>query len=145
MNTGHRTIVALLTVIAVLLAMNLVVASSPAGQVEGDLRRCCFNDDGHCELLSLQDCLALQGHPGGVGSDCTFECGPGACCVSGDCQFVFDEQDCVFLGGIYQGWDPAADCADVQCQVPCPADLDNDGEIGIVDFLILLSLWGPCP
>ncbi len=42
MNTGHRTIVALLTVIAVLLALNLVVTSSPAGQAEGDLRRCCF-------------------------------------------------------------------------------------------------------
>ena len=24
-------------------------------------------------------------------------------------------------------------------------DLDGDGEVGIVDFLGLLALWGPCP
>ena len=30
---------------------------------------------------------------------------------------------------------------------PCPvrpSDLNGDGEIGIVDFLILLAAWGPC-
>ncbi len=26
-----------------------------------------------------------------------------------------------------------------------PADLDADGEVGIVDFIILLGAWGPCP
>ena len=26
--------------------------------------------------------------------------------------------------------------------VSCPADLDLDGEVGIVDFLTLLGLWG---
>jgi hypothetical protein len=26
-----------------------------------------------------------------------------------------------------------------------PADLDVDGEVGIVDFLLLLSAWGACP
>ncbi len=29
------------------------------------------------------------------------------------------------------------------CQVP--GDLDNDGTVGIVDFLALLLAWGPCP
>jgi hypothetical protein len=29
--------------------------------------------------------------------------------------------------------------------IPCPADLDNDGFVGITDFLLLLGLWGPCP
>ena len=26
-----------------------------------------------------------------------------------------------------------------------PADLDADGEVGIVDFIILLGAWGACP
>ena len=28
---------------------------------------------------------------------------------------------------------------------PCPADVDNDGAVGINDFLALLAAWGPCP
>lgn len=28
---------------------------------------------------------------------------------------------------------------------PCPADIDNDGDVGINDFLQLLADWGPCP
>jgi len=27
----------------------------------------------------------------------------------------------------------------------CPADVNNDGIVGINDFLDLLSAWGPCP
>ena len=27
----------------------------------------------------------------------------------------------------------------------CPADLDGDGAVGIVDLLQLLAAWGPCP
>ncbi|MHC4209730.1 MAG: GC-type dockerin domain-anchored protein [Planctomycetota bacterium] len=26
-----------------------------------------------------------------------------------------------------------------------PADIDGDGEVGVVDFLALLAAWGPCP
>lgn len=29
------------------------------------------------------------------------------------------------------------------CPVPCPADLDNNGEVNIVDFLTLLYNWTP--
>ena len=29
--------------------------------------------------------------------------------------------------------------------VPAAADLDGDGTVGIVDFLALLAVWGPCP
>ena len=28
---------------------------------------------------------------------------------------------------------------------PVPGDLDGDGTVGIVDFLMLLAAWGPCP
>jgi hypothetical protein len=27
----------------------------------------------------------------------------------------------------------------------CPSDIDGDGEVGILDFLMLLGDWGPCP
>ncbi len=27
----------------------------------------------------------------------------------------------------------------------CPADIDDDGTVGVTDFLLLLSQWGPCP
>jgi polymorphic membrane protein len=35
----------------------------------------------------------------------------------------------------------------VPCPCPgaCPADLDGDGFVGILDFLGLLASWGPCP
>ena len=29
--------------------------------------------------------------------------------------------------------------------VPVPGDLNEDGVVGIVDFLALLAVWGPCP
>jgi hypothetical protein len=28
--------------------------------------------------------------------------------------------------------------------IGCPADLDGDGMVNVVDFLILLAEWGPC-
>ncbi len=27
----------------------------------------------------------------------------------------------------------------------CPADIDDNGVVGINDFLDLLAAWGPCP
>ncbi len=29
--------------------------------------------------------------------------------------------------------------------LPCPADLDNSGDVGVKDLLFLLGTWGPCP
>ncbi|MHC5008209.1 MAG: hypothetical protein ACYTGF_12700, partial [Planctomycetota bacterium] len=29
--------------------------------------------------------------------------------------------------------------------VPCPWDLDGDGDVGVTDFLALLAAWGPNP
>jgi len=31
------------------------------------------------------------------------------------------------------------------CDVACKSDFDNDGEVGILDFLTLLADWGTCP
>jgi hypothetical protein len=46
--------------------------------------------------------------------------------------------------------DPVTGVVDAQVfgtilAIPCPADLDNDGFVGITDFLLLLGMWGPCP
>jgi outer membrane protein assembly factor BamB len=30
-------------------------------------------------------------------------------------------------------------------QTPCVGDLDCDDEVGVLDFLLLLAAWGPCP
>ena len=27
----------------------------------------------------------------------------------------------------------------------CPWDLDNSGDVGVKDLLVLLGNWGPCP
>ncbi len=45
------------------------------------------------------------------------------------------------------GWGMIDAYAAVQAvlQPPCPADLDGDNEVGIIDFLDLLAAWGPNP
>ena len=92
--------------------------------------------------------------------DGTVECPPespcsiyGACCqpITGTCS-IDNEPGC-FNGGVNSGiWKgEGTDCLDNDfngspdiCEATCPADLDTDGDVGIVDFLILLSQWGPC-
>ena len=36
-------------------------------------------------------------------------------------------------------------CADCQTPFACPADVNGDCEVDVVDFLAILSAWGPCP
>jgi len=47
----------------------------------------------------------------------------------------------------FLGDQTAVDSADpiwIAGEVTCPADLDEDGNVGINDFLALLAAWGPC-
>jgi hypothetical protein len=37
---------------------------------------------------------------------------------------------------VASGWAPSLECR---------ADFDNDGQVGVTDFLALLAVWGPCP
>jgi hypothetical protein len=47
--------------------------------------------------------------------------------------------------GTFNDWGLAITRASVPVP-PCdPADLDKDGTVGILDFLLLLAAWGPCP
>ena len=37
------------------------------------------------------------------------------------------------------------DMDQVNCDLPCPWDLDGSGDVGVKDLLFLLGTWGPCP
>ncbi len=41
--------------------------------------------------------------------------------------------------------DAGSDPADPNSTPAVAGDLDGDGTVGIIDFLLLLSVWGPCP
>jgi hypothetical protein len=71
-----------------------------------------------------------------------FECASGACCLDDSC-IIAVEALCIAVGGTYQG--DATICEASTCPTPCPADLNGDGAVDTIDFLNLLSQWGPCP
>ncbi len=65
---------------------------------------------------------------------CDQVCGADPFC----CEVRWDEP-CVFL---------AEDAEEQACPYfcpPCPADVDGDGAVGVIDFLGVLAAWGPCP
>jgi hypothetical protein len=73
-------------------------------------------------------------------------------CDAGDCFPTPPDPDCNGNGildscDIANGTSTDADADGIpdDCEVLCQSDLDNDGEVGIVDFLKLLSDWGVCP
>ena len=73
-------------------------------------------------------------------------------CVDGDCLPSLPEMDCNGNGirdscDIADGTSTDANANGVpdDCDVLCQSDLDNDGMVGILDFLELLANWGPCP
>ncbi len=104
---------------------------------------CCIPFD-ICEVTTIQECF---GELGGViwapGQDCgTFTCPPlGACCKpDGTCQITGQSFCENTFDGTYQG--DGVTCQDVTCTQSCPADLTGDGEVGILDLLVLLTVWG---
>ncbi len=52
-----------------------------------------------------------------------------------DCEVTELINDCSMLS------DPAT----LTVFIPCPADLDDDGVVGVPDLIILLGAWGPNP
>jgi predicted outer membrane repeat protein len=66
----------------------------------------------------------------------------GACCLGGDC-IVATEDDCTVAGGTFMGEGTA--CGDVECPpAMCPADVNGDGAVDVLDLLDVLAAWGPC-
>ncbi|MCZ6494030.1 MAG: hypothetical protein O6933_08125 [Planctomycetota bacterium] len=106
---------------------------------------CCIPFD-ICEVTTIQVCIEMGGVLWAPGQDCeTFPCPPlGACCrPDGTCQITGQRFCENTFDGTYQG--DGVKCQDISCTRPCPADLSGDGEVGILDLLVLLSNWGLCP
>lgn len=70
-------------------------------------------------------------------------CTLGACCVDGLCIDQMGEASCLALGGTFLGAN--ASCEGVVCPAACPADLNGDGTVTVIDLLAMLAAWGACP
>jgi hypothetical protein len=77
---------------------------------------CCF-DTGECQMLLAADCMAAGGVPQGPDTVCDPNpCEqPGACCVGGLCEVLFEEA-CGLLGGIFL---PGMLCEPNPCEAVC--------------------------
>ena len=94
------------------------------------------------------ECEEFLGKWLGEGASCD-DCPPvvepedtGACCVDGYCSSLTEDQ-CFDLSGSYAGDDVS--CQDAGCPEVCPGDIDGDGQVGIVDILVVIDRWGFCP
>ena len=93
-----------------------------------------------CEQMSQEDCAAVGGEWLGEEISCdACDALIGACCVVSGCTQL-DEVACNQLGG---GWTSGGSCDD--CQSPCPADLNGDDLVDVLDLLELIAAWGGCP
>lgn len=91
-----------------------------------------------CEILNG----AIDANPAdGVPDECQ-GLPVGACCVNGQCTGLTAAQ-CFELDGNFAGIDIS--CADANCPTSCPGDIDGDGQVGIVDILVVIDRWGFCP
>ena len=107
---------------------------------------CCLPTSGGCLDLTDADCGLVGGLWQGPGTDCaSFNCfPPGACCLpDGSCTDIGNEIACNTAGGSFQG--VGTTCAGLFCPVPCPADINGDGNVNVTDLLELLAAWGPNP
>ncbi|MHC4421013.1 MAG: right-handed parallel beta-helix repeat-containing protein [Planctomycetota bacterium] len=60
--------------------------------------------------------------------------------LDGNPRFV-DDPDTLDTGN---GDPPVVDMGAYEYQIPCPWDLDSDGNVNVVDLLIVIANWGPC-
>jgi hypothetical protein len=60
--------------------------------------------------------------------------------LDGNPRFV-DDPDTMDTG---YGDPPIVDMGALEYQIPCPWDLDGDGNVSVTDLLLVLASWGPC-
>ena len=162
MNTlRHRTIVVMLTVIAVLLALNLMVTTAPASP---DIASATANANGPpvptiVKLLPVKQSEYLRVWSDGRVDDMNTS-GPNCDFVlslaNGPVEHPFPVVDAIFtktlapavmltygdgrvdlVGGLER-----CTIAGVGTPSFCTGDVDRDGTVGIQDFLALLAQWG---
>ena len=158
MNKRQRTLFSLFAAALVLLALFPMSGHEPraAAQSEGGVLGACVQQlGGSCVLTTGDDCTKFQfGLWYGEGTFCQGDtpCSPfagcppisSACCLDDGRCLVLVPELCVEAGGNPLIVD-LTPCFAVNCPQPCVGDLDDDGIVGIVDFLDLLHNWGPCP
>lgn len=113
---------------------------------------CCLPDGTCVDGISPTDCAALEGDYKGNNTTCgTVTCPPptGACCFSTGFCLELTETDCGNAGGSWSGIgsvcedDNGNGQADA-CEAECPADVNGDGELDILDFLDYIDSFGTC-
>ncbi len=111
-----------------------------------ELGACCGGDA--CWEMDYSDCLDGGGVFHGEDIVCEMvECyglNSGACCLGSLCLVTANEDACLDAEGEFQGIQVF--CADeiVEC-IGCPADLNGDGSVEVLDIIELISAWGACP
>ena len=156
MNKRQRTIFSLFAVALVLLALSPMFGHEPraVAQSQGGMLGACVQQvGGSCLQITADECAKLLGLWYGEGTFCNGNtpcsplsgCPPAstACCFGDGTCVVLVPELCVEAGGTPTIVD-LTPCFAVACPQPCVGDLDNDGNVGIVDFLDLLVNWGTC-
>ena len=158
MNKRQTTLFSLFAAALVLLALFPMSGHEPraAAQSEGGVLGACVQQlGGSCVLTTGDDCTKFQfGLWYGEGTFCQGDtpCSPfagcppisSACCLDDGRCLVLVPELCVEAGGNPLIVD-LTPCFAVNCPQPCVGDLDDDGNVGIKDFLDLLHNWGACP
>ncbi len=157
MNKRRKTFVSFFAVAIVLLALRSMFSHEPraVAQSEGGAVGACVQQaGGSCLLTTADECAKLPGLWYGEGTFCNGNtpCSPltgcppvsTACCLGGGTCVVLLAELCVEAGGTPTIVD-VTPCFAVTCPQPCVGDLDDDGDVGINDFLDLLANWGACP
>jgi hypothetical protein len=111
---------------------------------------CCLPDGSCQDGLSPDDCDLLGGAFQGDQTECaTVECPEteGACCLANGNCIVLTEADCAIVVGTWAG--AATDCSDNNgngtadaCENECPADVNGDDTVNVLDLLAVLAAWG---
>ena len=156
MNKRRRTFLGLFAVAFVLLALNPIFSREPraVAQREGGVLGACVQQlGGSCLLITADECAKLLGLWYGEGTFCKGDtpcsrftgCPPAstACCLGDGTCVVLVPELCVEAGGTPAIVD-VTPCFAATCPQPCVGDLDNNGDVGITDFLDLLANWGQC-
>ena len=104
---------------------------------------CCLTNGNCIGPVSLSDCVAVEGAFQGNATTCSSADCPqpiGACCGNGFCLNLTEDK-CMAIAGQWSGIDSSCDDPAI-CEVDCPEDINDDGEIDVDDLLAIVGGWG---